>query len=206
MQQYNNILIGIAGGIGSGKSVISRILRIRGYSVYDCDSEARKLMELSSSLKDNICKIAGEKAYNISGRLNREYLADRIFSDSNIRYNINKYVHDAVKTDIENWRKFRRGILFVESALFNSSGLTTMMDEIWNVKTPLTTRVVRIKNRDKIAEEQIYQKIESQKNEETFPEDTTVRVIINNGKSSLILQMDKILNQLLENNKLRILC
>ena len=93
-------IIGITGGIGSGKSVVSRILRCCGFTVYDCDSEAKKLMTCNYMVKDCLINLFGDSVYHPSGELNKTLIADKLFSDNDIRVQVNAIVHRAVRNDI----------------------------------------------------------------------------------------------------------
>ena len=87
--------IGITGGIGSGKSVVSRLLRIMGYSVYDTDSEAKRLMESSLEVVQKLSECFGRDIYH-NGRLNRGLLSSRVFGESDKIVLLNSIVHTAV--------------------------------------------------------------------------------------------------------------
>ena len=93
-------LIGITGGIGCGKSVVSRICRLRGFDVYDCDSEAKMLMDNDPLLKSAIVEILGRDILLSDGSLDRKIMAALIFSDDCKRRKVNTAVHSAVKADI----------------------------------------------------------------------------------------------------------
>ena len=84
--------IGITGGIGSGKSVVSRLLRIMGYSVYDTDSEAKRLMESSLEVVQKLSECFGRDIYH-NGRLNRGLLSSRVFGESDKIVLLNSIVH-----------------------------------------------------------------------------------------------------------------
>ena len=71
----SKFIIGITGGIGSGKSTVSRILRLNEYFVFDCDYEARQIMEKNVSVRNKLLTIIGKKAYNFDGSLNRTYIS-----------------------------------------------------------------------------------------------------------------------------------
>lgn len=163
-------LTGICGGIGSGKSVVSRILRLKGYSVYDCDLEARQLMESQLSLRKNLISIAGGNIYRPDGRLDRAALGSRLFADAELRLEINRLVHSAVRDHLRIWIRNRmsRGEsrLFVESAILVSSGLADMCDRIWMVTAPEEKRIERIVRRNGLPYSEARKRIESQSGEE----------------------------------------
>ena len=96
-------LIGITGGIGAGKSVVSRILRHRGYPVYDCDSEAKRLMDTDAEVISGLKSLLGDSIYSADGKLDRGEMSRRLFSDDEIRRGVNGIVHSAVRRDLMRW-------------------------------------------------------------------------------------------------------
>ena len=194
------MVICIAGGIGAGKSVVSRILRLNGYAVYDCDLEARRLMENDMSLRKSLSHIAGSDIYDAAGNLDRSVMSTRIFGDENLRRKVNAYVHDAVRCDIV-LRKERSGgnLMFVESAIPVTSGLDRMCDMIWLVEAPVSLRIERVMARNAMSRDAVLSRIESQKGEEAeikkLGRSGCIRteVIDNDDNASL---MDRIINLL----------
>lgn len=163
------MIIGITGGIGSGKSVVSRILRLKGLPVYDCDLEARRLMEGNGVLREGIRLVAGREAYREDGSLDRALLGQKLFTDPVIRGEINRLVHSAVRNHLAAWsegcRKSSMEAIFVESAIIVSSGLAEMCDQIWNVTAPEKIRIKRVMLRNGITLQQARDRIESQQEE-----------------------------------------
>lgn len=163
---HDKNIIGITGGIGSGKSVVSRILRLNGMYVYDCDFEAKRLMEQNGPLRSSLCSLLGNEAYCLDGRLDRKFVASRIFSDSNMLAAVNSLVHAAVKDDfILHAGSAGSGMVFCESAILASSGMAELCDEIWMVTAPEGVRIERVKQRSAIEEEEIRKRMEAQRRE-----------------------------------------
>lgn len=160
--------IGITGGIGAGKSVISRILRINGFEVYDCDSEAKKLMEQDNEVKEELIKKFGDNIYDESGKLNRKFLADIIFNDKSARDKVNSIVHKAVYKDIQNKRKKENRPFFIESAILGSSGLIDLCDFTLNIMASEESRLNRVISRDNLCDKDIKQRMDSQNRELDF--------------------------------------
>lgn len=162
-------VIGITGGIGAGKSVVSRILRLKGYPVYDCDSEARSLMESSEEILAALQGRFGEECILECGGLNRGYIASRVFNDAEELTWLNTLVHGAVREDVRDWVEAHasagKEILFVESAILYSSGLDKMCDRIWLVTAPEELRLERAMQRGGASEEDLRRRIESQRME-----------------------------------------
>ena len=93
-------IIAIAGGIGSGKSVVSAILRLIGYVVYDCDSEAKLLMNTSVAIKNDLITAFGSDSITKEGYINTKYISSIVFKDKSVLTKINSIVHPRVKEDI----------------------------------------------------------------------------------------------------------
>ncbi len=190
------MMIGICGGIGSGKSVVSRILRLRGEAVYDCDREAKRIMDSSEEVLVALNERHGDAVCPPGGPICRPELARRVFGSDEERLWLNALVHRLVREDVEAWHAFcmaeGRERCFVESAILASSGLAEMCDEIWLVTASEEVRVARIMGRDSLPEEAILKRIRSQEAEEemAFAVGKPVRVIDNSGENELIDQME----------------
>lgn len=187
----NSLPIVICGGIGSGKSVVSRILRLRGYGVYDCDSRARAIMECDARLRKFLAGEFGEKVFRADGTLDRAFLASRIFSDAESRRRLNSRVHAAVRADIAAWREASPLNLFVESAIPATSGLLATSSGVWLVEAPVPKRVRRVCRRSALTPRQVLERIESQKGEidGVLECGLPVTVIDNSGDTPLLPQI-----------------
>ena len=191
------MLIGIAGGIGSGKSVVSRILRLKDFRVYDCDTRAKQLMTESESLRKEIVKIAGEEAYSADGSLNRKFLSECLFSNQEVRRDINLVVHRAVRDDVESFAAATEvdAPVFVESAIMAESGLAESCDAIWLVTAPENVRIDRVMKRNGLSHQEILNRIEAQKKETEKLMECGKRIVMieNDDNSSLLSQLAKII-------------
>ena len=179
-------LIAITGGIGTGKSVVSRVLRTMGYPVYDCDSEAKRLMVSSSSLVDGIKDLLGNEAYTAEGDLNKGYIASLIFADELLVKKMNSLVHPAVIRDIQEWATCtHQDLVFVETALLRESNMDLIIDEVWTVTAPLQLRIDRVARRSNLSEEQTKARIMNQSNETI----TDSKIIVNDNITPLLPQV-----------------
>lgn len=184
--------IGITGGIGAGKSVVSRLLRLRGYPVFDCDTEARRLMEDDDELKRSLTRLLGNEAYS-DGRLNREYVAAKIFPDHALRSEVNRLVHASVREAYSVFMKKREGSVFIESAILATGGLIPMVDEIWLVDAPKPVRRKRVAQRNGLSEDSIEARMVAQEREfDSLPKERT-HIIDNDGEASLWSQVKGLL-------------
>ncbi len=164
MNNHNPYLVGLTGGIGSGKSTVANIFSILGIPIYSADDRAKFLMSKHEPLKKEIIATFGEKSYTSEGHLNREFLAEEVFKDKNKVAWLNEKVHPAVQEDFENWSKNQKSLYVIkEAALLIETGSYEKLNKIINVESPLSLRIHRIKMRDlHRSEEQILQIIEQQ--------------------------------------------
>ena len=136
------MIIGITGGIGSGKSTIARELAKLGFTVYDCDREAKRIIEEDGDVKHTIIGLLGEEAYS-GGRYNTAYVAQRVFADKHLLAQLNSIVHPAVKEDV-----IQKQPDFVESAILYESGMDKVCDKIIVIDAPEEIRIMRTIQRD----------------------------------------------------------
>ena len=183
-------LIGICGGIGSGKSVVSRMLRMMGYTVYDCDTEARRLMESDRCIKERIRDEISAEVTDGDSAPRRELLASIVFADENMRRRLNTIVHGAVCADVAR-ESASRPILFVEAAILAESGLAAMCDSIWLVEADEADRMRRVLRRDGCSEAQFRSRMESQRRESELLtlHSERIHTLRNYGGESLLMEV-----------------
>lgn len=199
-------LIAVTGGIGSGKSVVSRILRVMGYEVYDCDSRAKRLMDESNRIKRRIAEEVCAEAIVVDASgdmiIDRKRLADAVFSDADKLRQLNGIVHGAVKEDIATWHATaskRQQILFVETAILYTAGMDKMVDGVWMVEAPMHIRLKRAMSRDNASRDAVAARIEKQHGEELLAQSASHRstsIIINDGMLPLLPQVEALLGKL----------
>ncbi len=154
--------IGLTGGIGSGKSTVSKILISEGIPVYDSDSRAKFLMNYSIELKKNIIQKFGKESY-INNKLNIEYLSKIVFNNRSEIIKINSLVHPFVYNDFNNWKKgyFSKYVIF-ESALIFETGSYKNNDFNILVVSDLEKRIKRVTDRDNISRNDVINRISNQ--------------------------------------------
>lgn len=141
-------VIGITGGIGSGKSVVSRLLRVWGFPVYDSDSEARTLLNTCSDLKHQIIALLGEEAY-LANQYNRVWIGQQVFGNKELLHRLNQIIHPAVATHFQKWREHQKSpLVFKESALLLTPKLRNQLDALIVVMAPEQVRLDRVLSRD----------------------------------------------------------
>jgi dephospho-CoA kinase len=158
------IKVGVTGGIGSGKSTVTKIFSILGIPIYSADDRAKWLMIEDSVLKEKIISAFGKESYLESGQLNRTFLAKTVFSDPEKVKQINGLVHPAVRGDFNSWVNSQSSpYVLKEAALIFETGGQNLLDYVINVSAPLRIRVSRVMMRDPDrSEAQINQIIDQQ--------------------------------------------
>lgn len=180
--------IGITGGIGSGKSIVSKVLQLMGYPVYASDQRAKDLMHENKTLVNGLKALFGEEAY-IHSTLNRSYLAAQIFKDDSKRIAMNQLVHPAVREDFRNWVNQQQSpLVFQESALLFETGNAAAFDAILLVTAPEEVRMQRVKKRDLLSDDQVKARFDAQMPEEEKIKRTNY-VIQNSGHQLLVPQI-----------------
>ena len=180
-------LIGITGGIGAGKSTVSKIFKHLGFKVYNSDGRAKEIVSEDSNIKKRIISFFGNNVYK-NGVLDRKFLSDKIFNDKSSLQNINSIIHPAVKKDFKNWviNNSNEKILFKESALLFESGAYKELDKIILIVSDKNLRISRVLNRDKIrTKKEIKSIIDKQINEVDAIKYADI-VIDNNHKEMLL--------------------
>lgn len=180
--------VGITGGIGSGKSIVARILQLMGYPVYASDQRAKEIMHENPLIINGLKKLFGEEAY-LHSQLNRPFIAAQIFRDDALRTQMNQLVHPAVREDFQNWVKQQDSpLVFQESALLFETGGYKLFDAVVLVTAPENIRMERIKERDQLNDEQVRARFKAQ-----MPEEEKVKLtdytISNDGNQLLVPQV-----------------
>lgn len=156
--------LGITGGIGSGKSFVSRLLReVFHIPVYDCDTEAKRLMEEDAEMRRLLTNLVGPSTYDSAGHLNKPHLAAYLFASPQQAEAVETIVHPAVRGDFRRWcAEQEGGIVALESAILYESGFDNEVDEVLLVDAPEPVRLARAMRRDGSDAEQIRRRMRQQ--------------------------------------------
>ena len=180
-------LLGITGGIGSGKSTVSKIFEVLGVKIYQSDDMAKYLMENDNKLISSIINSFGEESY-IDGKINKEYISKNVFYDKEKLKTINNLVHPVVINDFKKWCLINKNekILIKEAALLFASKSYKELDFIIYVYAEKKLRISRILKRDSYrTKDQIEHIIKSQlTDKESFEK---ADYILENNEKSLLL-------------------
>ena len=190
------IRIGITGGIGSGKSVVSHLLELMGIPIYISDIEARSLMLKDEHIRQGLVDLLGEDVY-VQQQLNKRLLASYLFDNPSHAALINAIVHPRVKEDFRRWAESHSSsaLVGIESAILYEAGLQDEVDMVVMVYAPEEIRVARAMQRDGVSREDVVRRVHSQMNDEEKRMKAD-EIIVNDGKTPLIPQIIKLLQKL----------
>ena len=185
-------IIGLTGGIGSGKSTVSRLLGIMGIPVFIADTESKRLTESSPIIRDKLTEKFGADLY-ADGKLNKPLLASLIFKNEANRLYVNSVIHPVVRADFSQWKAQQTStVVVIEAAILFETGLADSVDVSVTVAAPEELRIRRVELREGWTRASIVSRIQSQ-----FPEEEKIRrsdyVIYNDDKQALIPQVEKML-------------
>ncbi|MBW8241239.1 dephospho-CoA kinase [Muricauda oceani] len=156
------MIVGLTGGIGSGKSTVAKMFMDLGIPVYDSDKEAKELMVTSEKVRVAIIELLGNSAYNSEG-LDRSYIADKVFKDSELLEKLNGIVHPAVREHFLNWAKKQKSPYVVqETALIFENDAQDKYDCTILVTAPLNSRIQRVVQRDGTSEKAVKDRMNNQ--------------------------------------------
>lgn len=155
-------IIGLTGGIGSGKSTVLELFKTMGAITYVADSEAKRLMNADEELRNQIAKLFGEKAY-VGGELNRTYIASIVFNYEEKLNALNALVHPKVRKDFQQFiKKTNADFIIYEAAIIFESGSEKQCDYIITVLASFENKMKRIMNRDGVSKAQILERMKHQ--------------------------------------------
>ena len=157
------IKLAITGSIGSGKSVVSRMMNVLGVPVYDCDVNAKRLMTDDEFIASELKRMFGDECYEDDGTLNRQYIASRIFTDKENIKRVNSLVHPVVKRDFEEWAaRQESSVVAVETAILYESGMIEAVDKVLVVWADRETAISRTMQRSGMNRIQVENRMNNQ--------------------------------------------
>lgn len=188
-------IIGLTGGIGSGKSTVARYINSKGIPVYIADDEARLLTD-SVEVKDKIVATFGDKILN-NGILDRKILSEIVFNNAENLQKLNSIVHPAVREHFINWLKLHQNSAYVvkEVAILFESGSYKDCDIIISVEAPQEVRIERVMLRDGIYREAVEARMRNQWSDEMRAEKSDF-VIVNTDLKEMEAQVNNFLKKL----------
>lgn len=190
-------IIGLTGGIGSGKSLIARIFHLMSFPVYNADDEAKKLYLTDPDLRSGVIELFGEQAF-ANGSLNRTYLAQIVFHDQQKLEQLNALVHPAVRRHFAQWLEQQDAAFVIrEAAILFESGSYKDCHQVITVAALEEVRIHRVKTRDDASISDIKARINKQWSDQQRREKADFE-IVNDDKTLVLPQVEQIA-QLLKN-------
>ncbi|MGB5392912.1 MAG: dephospho-CoA kinase [Lutimonas sp.] len=155
-------IVGLTGGIGSGKSTVAKMFQDLGVPIYNSDFEAKRIMRDSLEIKNGLVDLFGEQVFD-KGELNRRYLASLVFNNPPLLAQLNELVHPAVANDFGKWISRQNAeIVMQESALIFENGKEDKFDAVILVTAPKEMRIERLKKRDHSSSQEIDSRMKNQ--------------------------------------------
>lgn len=193
------IKIGITGGIGSGKSVVSHLLEVMGIPVYISDVESKRLTVEDAFIRRELTALLGEDIY-IGRELNKPLLASYIFGNQEHIRTVNGIIHPRVRDDFRQWigKHAACPIVGMESAILIEAGFAGEVDAVVMVYAPLELRITRAMQRDLAPRELVERRVRSQMSDEEKRSRADF-VIVNDGETPLIPQVLRLISSLSKN-------
>ena len=198
-ESLNNLpkIIGLTGGIGSGKSTVAQFIEEMGFPVYYSDVRAKEIANDDELLKKGIIELLGEKAYDENGLYDRKYVAEIVFNDEELLQKLNGMIHPAVKYDFEKWVENQTTeFVFKETALLFELKLNESCFKSVLVTADDNLRLKRVMDRDR----KTYREVENVMNKQ-MPEKDKIKiadfVIFNNdGMDELQAETENVIRQI----------
>lgn len=184
------LLIGVTGGIGSGKSMVCRLFECLDIPVYYADSRAKWLTNHDREIREKVVALLGPEAYGIEGRYDTKFVASRVFNNEPLLKALNAIIHPVVLRDTKQWVAEHAGSPFVvkEAAIMAKAGQANAVDYVVVVEAPVELRIQRILKRDKRTEHEIRAIIERQVSDDSRREIADY-IVHNDDTSELIPQV-----------------
>lgn len=189
------LTVGLTGGIGAGKSLVSRILISMGYPVFNADLEAKRITHQHPQVRRALTDAFGEDIYQ-SGKLDRARLAAIIFSDSEARNYVNGVIHPLVREEFQRWcATISSPIVFNEAAILFETGSWKQFDRLVLVTAPQEVRIQRVMQRDHVSREAVLARMQQQwSDEQKIP--LSDFQIINDEQTPVLAQLEALIERL----------
>lgn len=155
-------IVGLTGGIGSGKTTVAKLFGELGIPVYNSDMEAKKLTNTSKAIREELIDLLGNETYK-NGSLDRKFMADKIFNDKNLLLKVNAIIHPRVAEHFKKWVSQQKSKYVIkEAAILFESGSNAYCDVVILVTAPKEERISRVMKRDQVSREEVEARISNQ--------------------------------------------
>ena len=194
LKRNNPLLIGLTGGIGSGKTTVSKIFNAFGVKVFNSDIVAKNLLNTNNEIRKEVIELFGDVYEN--NLINAKKLASIVFNNSELLNKLNQIIHPRVNKEFINWVKNnnREKLLLKESAILIESGGHKNLDQVILVVSDECNRISRVVKRDNSTKSAVLERINKQLTDEEKIKLSNY-IIHNNDKDLLIPQIEDFLNK-----------
>jgi len=190
--------IGITGGIGSGKTTVSKIFEVFGVPVYRSDDRARELSNSHKNIQASIVELLGEESILPEGNLNRVFVASQVFNNQHLLKSLNEIIHPYVENDFNDWCSMQssRWIL-KEAAILFETGNAKLLDKILVIDAPVELCIKRVMMRNSLSRQEVIERMNAQWSREMRLQHADF-VIVNNDVEAILPQALHLFNRLNE--------
>lgn len=190
------IVVGLTGGIGSGKSTFASLFDISNYPVFYADKEAKDLYSNDTKVKEEVIQLLGPLSYR-DNEADRGYIAQKVFGRSDLLAHLNDILHPAVRQKFKKWlqRNTHAEIVVREAAILFESNSAADCDFTITISAPIDLRIQRVSDRDGSKAEDVLRRIEHQLTDDQRKELADFE-IINDGKTLLIPQFVHVVEEI----------
>ena len=191
------MIVGLTGGIGSGKSTVAQFFGVLGCAIYNSDERAKE-MYYENEVKRNVISLLGNDMYSADGKINKEFISKKIFEDKSLLEKINSIIHPAVGLDFKKFvaENSSAKIIIKESALLFETGIYKTLDKNILVTSPLELKLKRLKERINFNEAEVMNRMKNQfTDKQKIP--LSDFIIINDELSGVIPQVLEVYKKLI---------
>jgi dephospho-CoA kinase len=181
------IILGLTGGIGSGKTTIARIFQELGVPVYYADNEAKKFLA-AEPVKKELRKLWGKRILDAGNNVDKAILASIVFKDENELAKLNALIHPLLEDDFKQWVQTQKHVPYVvkEAAILFEAGFDKNVDRVLSVTAPLEQRIARVMERDGVSRQQVLDRVSKQWSDEMRVEKSDY--VIRNSDTDMVLE------------------
>jgi dephospho-CoA kinase len=189
------MVIGLTGGIGSGKTTVARLLETMGCVLYNSDDRAKEIY-FDVAVKEQVIELLGETTYHPTGILNKAHISEQVFSNTDLLQRLNAIIHPAVKKDFDVFiKRYTDKIVIKESAILFETGIYKTLDATILVTAPLNEKTERVMKRNNLTKAEVEKRMLAQwTDEQKIP--LADYIITNADNDALIPQATDVLNQI----------
>ena len=190
------MIVGLTGGIGSGKTTVAHLFETMGCVIYNSDDKAKEVY-FQSDVKPQVVELLGNEAYLNENEINKNFISKKVFSDTNLLQQLNAIIHPAVKEDFVQFQsKFPLNTIIIkESALLFETGIYKDLNYNILVTAPIDLKIERVMQRNSFSKTEIEQRMKAQwSDEQKSP--LANAIISNDNQTALTPQVISIIETL----------